>query len=87
MIWARLDPERRHQHQREEVLSRTLFRIYRDTRFSTDKTPYKTYIAAMYFRPGIPKNTGAGFYFSVSHETVEIAVQHAFTRRRLRVRR
>jgi uncharacterized protein (TIGR02453 family) len=52
---------------------KTIYRIYRDTRFSKDKTPYKTYIAAMFFRPGIPKNSGAGFYFSVSHDSVEIA--------------
>ena len=29
---------------------RSLFRIYRDTRFSKDKTPYKTHIAAMFPR-------------------------------------
>ena len=52
---------------------KALFRIYRDTRFSHDKTPYKTHIAAVFPRSGMGKTTCAGLYFSVSHETVEIA--------------
>jgi uncharacterized protein (TIGR02453 family) len=52
---------------------RSVFRIYRDTRFSKDKTPYKTHAAAVFPRAGMGKTTCAGFYFSVSHETVEIA--------------
>jgi uncharacterized protein (TIGR02453 family) len=52
---------------------KAIYRVYRDTRFSKDKTPYKPYVAAMFPRSGMGKNTCAGFYFSVSHETVEIA--------------
>ncbi|MFN3322171.1 MAG: DUF2461 domain-containing protein [Bryobacteraceae bacterium] len=52
---------------------KSLYRIYRDTRFSSDKTPYKTHIAAMFWRRGLDKKTGAGLYFSVSHKEVEIA--------------
>ena len=52
---------------------KALFRIYRDTRFSNDKTPYKTHAAAVFPRAGMGKTTCAGFYFCVSHETVEIA--------------
>src|SRR5687768_16404051 len=52
---------------------KALFRIYRDTRFSSDKTPYKTHAAAVFPRCGMGKTTCAGFYFCVSHETVEIA--------------
>jgi uncharacterized protein (TIGR02453 family) len=52
---------------------RSLFRIYRDTRFSKDKTPYKTHVAAVFPRAGMGKTTCAGFYFAVSHEGVEIA--------------
>jgi uncharacterized protein (TIGR02453 family) len=52
---------------------RSLFRIYRDTRFSKDKTPYKTHVAAVFPRAGMGKTTCAGFYFAVSHESVEIA--------------
>ena len=50
-----------------------LFRIYRDTRFSADKTPYKTHIAASFSRRGGERLGTGGFYFSVSHETIEIA--------------
>src|SRR5688500_3248445 len=44
---------------------KAIYRIHRDTRFSRDKTPYKPYIAAMFGRAGMGKNTCAGFYFSV----------------------
>lgn len=49
---------------------KAVFRIYRDTRFSADKRPYKTNIAASFRRRGM--DTG-GLYFSVSDEGVEIA--------------
>src|SRR5512140_2954233 len=41
----------------------SLFRIYRDTRFSADKTPYKTHTAASFPRQGLGRNVGAGLYF------------------------
>ena len=47
---------------------KAVFRIYRDTRFSADKTPYKTHVAASFFR-----REGGGFYFSVSLDQVEVA--------------
>ncbi len=50
-----------------------IYRIYRDTRFSSDKTPYKTHLAASLWRRGFQKHSCAGFYFSVSHKEVEIA--------------
>ncbi len=50
-----------------------IFRIYRDTRFSADKTPYKTHIAASFSRRGSGGLGTGGFYFSVSNETIEIA--------------
>jgi len=50
-----------------------IFRIYRDTRFSADKTPYKTHIAASFSRRGTERLGTGGFYFSVSHETIEVA--------------
>ena len=49
-----------------------VFRIYRDTRFAKDKTPYKTHVAAAMWRGGADKNTGAGYYFSISPEALEI---------------
>jgi len=50
-----------------------IYRIYRDTRFSPDKTPYKTHVAAIFQRRGLDKHASAGLYFSVSPETIEIA--------------
>jgi uncharacterized protein (TIGR02453 family) len=50
----------------------SMYRIYRDTRFSEDKTPYKTHIAAVFPTRGLPKHEGAGAYFHVSPEEVWI---------------
>jgi uncharacterized protein (TIGR02453 family) len=43
---------------------RGLFRIYRDTRFSKEKTPYKTHVGAVLSRDGTKKNLG-DFYIHV----------------------
>ena len=53
--------------------AKAVYRIYRDTRFSNDKTPYKTHIAAILPRRGLQKHAGGGFYFSVSPKGVEVA--------------
>jgi TIGR02453 family protein len=50
-----------------------LFRIYRDTRFSNDKRPYKTHAAAWWSHQGLEKTSGAGYYFHVSAKEVIIA--------------
>lgn len=39
------------------------YRIYRDTRFSKDKSPYKTHISAIFPRSTAVKREGAVFYF------------------------
>ena len=52
---------------------KAIFRIYRDTRFSADKTPYKTHIAAWFRRRGAKDVHLAGFYFSISPEQIEVA--------------
>lgn len=44
----------------------SIFRIYRDTRFSADKTPYKTNIAAHFPHRLLPKNECAGLYIEVA---------------------
>lgn len=53
--------------------AKAIYRIYRDTRFSNDKTPYKTHIAANLPRHGLSKHAAAGFYFSVSPKSVDVA--------------
>ncbi|HLJ18517.1 MAG TPA: DUF2461 domain-containing protein [Bryobacteraceae bacterium] len=52
---------------------KAIYRIYRDTRFSSNKTPYKDHIAAIFPRRGLEKHAGAGFYFSISDKEVEVA--------------
>lgn len=53
--------------------SKSIFRIYRDTRFSKDKTPYKTHSGALFVHSSLVRLASAGLYVSVSHEEVEIA--------------
>jgi uncharacterized protein (TIGR02453 family) len=50
-----------------------LFRIYRDTRFSANKLPYKTHVAAWWSHQGLEKTSGAGYYFHVSAQEVVVA--------------
>jgi len=53
---------------------RSLFRIYRDTRFSKDKTPYKT-ATGIHFRHERAKDAYApGFYFHVQPGEVFVAL-------------
>jgi uncharacterized protein (TIGR02453 family) len=46
--------------------TRSMYRIYRDVRFSADKSPYKTHLAAVFPARGLPKHEGAGLYFHIS---------------------
>jgi uncharacterized protein (TIGR02453 family) len=50
-----------------------LFRIYRDTRFSANKLPYKTHVAAWWSTQGMEKTSGAGYYFHIGAKEVVIA--------------
>jgi uncharacterized protein (TIGR02453 family) len=43
-----------------------IYRIYRDTRFSDNKTPLKTNVAAIFPCRGLPKHQGAGLYLEVA---------------------
>ncbi|HEX3743243.1 MAG TPA: DUF2461 domain-containing protein [Bryobacteraceae bacterium] len=52
--------------------AKAVYRIYRDTRFSKDKTPYKDHIAASFFRSGTGPHKYGGYYVHVSHK--ELAV-------------
>jgi uncharacterized protein (TIGR02453 family) len=50
--------------------AKAVYRIYRDTRFSNDKTPYKDHIAASFHRGGLAAHGNGGYYFQVSHKSV-----------------
>jgi uncharacterized protein (TIGR02453 family) len=53
--------------------AKAVYRIYRDTRFSNDKTPYKDHIAASFRHKSlVGDGGGAGFYFQVSHKDVSV---------------
>lgn len=51
---------------------KSLYRIYRDTRFSEDKTPLKTHVAAVFPCRGLGKGNGAGLYLEVAPQWVWI---------------
>ena len=49
---------------------KAIYRIYRDVRFSKDKSPYKTHIAAVFTPRDLPKHAGAGLYFHIGPDEV-----------------
>ena len=53
---------------------KAIYRIYRDTRFSPDKTPYKTHLAAIFPMRGTERHSSAGFYFHISPKSVAVAM-------------
>ena len=52
---------------------KSMMRIYRDIRFSKNKQPYKSNVAAWWARQGLEKTSGAGFYFHLSVDELHIA--------------
>ena len=46
----------------DELERKKMFRIYRDTRFSKDKTPYKTHLGASFVRSGASRRGGYGLH-------------------------
>ncbi|KAG0232845.1 hypothetical protein BGW42_007854 [Actinomortierella wolfii] len=57
-----LDPDVMDQEPKDAMM-----RIYRDVRFSNDKSPYKSQLSAHFSRGG-RKSIAAGYFFSVSSE-------------------
>ena len=50
----------------------SMYRIYRDTRFSPNKAPFKTHVAAIFPHRDLPKHEGAGLYVHVAADQVFI---------------
>ena len=48
----------------------SMYRIYRDTRFSANKAPFKTHVAAIFPHRALPKHEGAGLYVHVAADQV-----------------
>jgi uncharacterized protein (TIGR02453 family) len=64
-----------HRPAQELVIDpkRAIYRIHRDVRFSADKSPYKTHVAAIFAPRGIPKHSGACLYFHIEPSEVVVA--------------
>lgn len=59
-------PFRKFAPEFEVNPKKSMFRIYRDVRFSKDKSPYKTHVAAHFVLRGKPKGTeGSGYYLHI----------------------
>ena len=57
----------------EPRVDRTIFRIYRDVRFSKDKSPYKTNLGLWFWEGNLPRKECSGFYFHVEPPTLMLA--------------
>jgi uncharacterized protein (TIGR02453 family) len=66
---AMMDFAPAHMRPAEKVV----MRIYRDTRFSSDKSPYKRQLGAWWSREGLEKTSGGGFYFHIAPDEFVIA--------------
>ena len=53
--------------------NKAMMRIYRDVRFSNDKSPYKTHLAAHWPPRGLEKAGGAGYFLQVGVHGVMMA--------------
>lgn len=54
----------------------SVYRIYRDVRFSKNKMPYKTHTAAVFYHRQGKKHEYPGFYFQISHEGIKWGAGH-----------
>ncbi len=54
-------------------VNKSIFRIYRDTRFSKDKTPYKTHLGIFLWEGDRKKMENSGFYFHIEPGNVFFA--------------
>jgi uncharacterized protein (TIGR02453 family) len=52
---------------------KAMFRIYRDTRFSNNKLPYKTHVGAWWSPAALAKTSGGGFYAHVAGDEIVVA--------------
>jgi uncharacterized protein (TIGR02453 family) len=69
-------------------VDKSIFRIYRDTRFSKDKKPYKTHLACLFWEGSRIKMENSAFYFQLSSEKIFIGVgMHTIPRSLLNVYR
>jgi uncharacterized protein (TIGR02453 family) len=51
----------------------SLYRLHRDTRFSADKSPFKTQVGAVFPHRALPRHQGAGLYLEIGPAGTMIA--------------
>ena len=52
------------------LIDKSIFRIYRDTRFSTDKTPYKTHIGILFWDGSRKKLENPNYYVQLNKSSI-----------------
>ncbi len=52
---------------------RAIYRIYRDIRFSADKSPYKTHVSALFSPRGLKKHASASLYLQLDPKEMLVA--------------
>jgi len=55
-------------------INRSIFRINRDTRFSKNKTPYKTHLGIFFWEGNAPKLENSGYYLHLEPDELFIGV-------------
>ena len=55
-------------------VNKSLFRLHRDTRFSPDKSPYKTYMGIFFWEGSRPRMECSGFYFHLEPPMLLVGV-------------
>lgn len=62
-------------------INKSIFRPYRDTRFSHDKTPYKTHLGIFFWEGKRAKMECPGYYFHLEPPTIFLAAgMHCFSK-------
>ncbi len=54
-------------------VNKSLFKIHRDTRFSKEKTPFKTNLGILFWEGDLPRMESSGFYFHVEGKKMMLA--------------
>lgn len=52
----------------------SIYRFARDTRFSKDKTPYKSHLSYLFWQGHLKRTRCPGFYLAITSETIRIGV-------------
>jgi uncharacterized protein (TIGR02453 family) len=62
-------------------INKSIFRPFRDTRFSKDKTPYKTHLGIFFWEGPLAKMDCPGYYFHIEPPMLMLGVgNHCFSR-------